>query len=134
MNKSTSNFGWEAELQIDRSWAAPKLRRSLASVPRASSSDNRAPLNERDKSLSPLVRPWVASLPADARPHFLCTHYPRIANRIAICWPDVGLTVGLFDQFFVDRRGTRRGFPPKALCELTVLRRFALRRLNRRAA
>jgi hypothetical protein len=131
MNKSTTNLGWEPELQSDRTWAAPKRGRAPVSTPRLPSRENRTPLNERDRTLSPLVKPWVATLPVDAKPDFLCLYYPRIVNRIAICWPDVALTIDLFDQFFTDRRGTRRGFPPKALCELSALRKFALRRLHR---
>jgi hypothetical protein len=89
---------------------------------------HRTPPSEGDKTLSKLVPVWLDSLPPEARPHFLCEAFPRIANRLALCWPDPGLTVRLLDDFFLDKRGTRQGFPQKATSELHTLRQIASRR------
>jgi hypothetical protein len=91
---------------------------------------HRAPPSERDQKLSKLVPIWLESLPPEARPDFLCEAFPRIANRLALCWPDPALTVRLLDDFFLDKRGTRQGFPKKATHELHTLRELASRRGN----
>ncbi|HEY4067175.1 MAG TPA: hypothetical protein VGM74_09800 [Burkholderiaceae bacterium] len=130
MNKPTRGYGWEHELKSERSWSVPERRLPSVPVPPAHSEADRAQASERDKTLSPLVPPWIASLPMEAKPVFLCERYARIANRLAMCWPDAKLALGLLDEYFVDTRGTRRGFPPEALRELTALRQFARRRVS----
>ena len=96
-------------------------RRSPLMTPEA----KRAPPSQCDKAPSRLVPRWLESLPEATRPVFLCDHFPRIANRLALCWADAPLTVRLLDEFFQDKRGTRRGFPPEATAELKALRRLA---------
>lgn len=88
----------------------------------------RAPLRPQDLALSEIARRWIESLPPDERPTALAAQYPRIANRIALCWGDPALTAQLFDQLLVDRRGSRRGFPPAVRSELLALRDHAARR------
>ena len=73
---------------------------------------------------------WLATLPPDVRPHELCTHYPRIANRLAVCWRDIGLIDHLLDELLVDRRHDRQGFPETVLKEITRLYDFHERRLQ----
>lgn len=90
----------------------------------------RAPPNPSDMKPSPLVPRWMDSLPSEARAHYLCAHFPRIANRLALCWADPALTLRLLDDFLLDKRGTRRGFPSDALNELTRLRQLASRLLT----
>jgi hypothetical protein len=94
---------------------------------------SRSPPSDVDRSLSALVSPWLESLAPDVRPCYLCTHFPRIANRLALCWPDAALTVRLLDDFFLDKRGTRKGFPPQATNELKKLRQVASRRASPKA-
>ena len=101
-------------------------RRSPLMEPEA----KRAPPSESDKSLSRLVPLWLEQLPAGSRPHYLCARFPRIANRLALCWADPALAVRLLDDFFADKRGTRLGFPPKARNELMHLRQLAARGLK----
>ncbi len=113
-----SNFG-----ALDRKLPP---RRSPLMEPEA----RRAPLSESDKSLSRLVPTWLESLPVESRPNYLCAHFPRIANRLALCWADPALAVRLLDDFFADKRGTRLGFPPKARNELMHLRQLAARGLK----
>ena len=56
------------------------------------------------------------------RPERLCARYPRVANRLALCWAELDLTERLFDDLLNDRRGGRRGFPAPVLVELRALR------------
>ena len=83
-------------------------------------------------TLSMLVASWVDSLTPESRPHGLCTQFPRIANRLALCWSDPVLSKLLLDDFFTDKRGSRRGFPPKVLKELTQLRQLVTQNSNRK--
>jgi hypothetical protein len=132
MTKSPQAAGWEHELTTGRSWTLRSRRPVPTPAQRAlaAAKARRAPPNPADKTLSPDVPRWLASLPTDARPSFLCANFPRIVNRIAACWPDPALAVGMLDQFFIDKRGGRRGFPLQAVCELTGLRKLAIRRMN----
>ncbi|MEO6660932.1 MAG: hypothetical protein ABIN44_11605 [Burkholderiaceae bacterium] len=88
----------------------------------------RYPLGERDKSLSPVARSWFRALPVPLRPNDLCSHYPRVANRLALCWPDRALTECLFNDLLLDKRGGRKGFPSEIAAELLRLRRLSLSR------
>jgi hypothetical protein len=67
---------------------------------------------------------WLKTLPYDVRPVELCSRYPRVGNRLALCWRDGAQTERLFDELLLDRRGTRKGFPPPVAEELLRLRRF----------
>lgn len=155
MIKLTQIFGWEHEPAderpsefmtsrfaepsafaalgpLGRTGRAPALpaRKSPLLTPEAS----RAPHAERDKTLSRLVPRWRESLPPESTPDYLCVHFPRIANRLALCWADPALALHLLDELLRDRRGGRRGFPAEALDELKSLRRVALRRLGPKRA
>jgi hypothetical protein len=90
----------------------------------------RAPPSQFDAVLTPLVEIWMEVLPAHAHPRLLNKQFPRISNRLALCWPDPALTVRLLDNFITDKRGTRRGFPRGPLEELRVLRKLAAERLR----
>jgi len=90
-------------------------------------STRRAPLRPQDLSLSEIARRWIESLPADERPTALATQYPRIANRLALCWNDAALVGKVLDDLLVDRRGGRRGFPPAVRQDLLRLRTMGAR-------
>ena len=79
---------------------------------------------ESDNALNGTARHWLRSLPARRRPLRLCTDYPRVANRLAWCWPDAELSAQAIDDLLIDRRGGRRGFPPLVQRELRRLREF----------
>ena len=111
--------------KTDRPPALP-ARKSPLMTPEA----GRATPSERDRTLSPLVPRWLESLPPESKAHYLCAHFPRIANRLALCWADPALALHLLDELFRDRRGGRRGFPAEALDELRSLRRVALHRVG----
>ncbi|MEO6745447.1 MAG: hypothetical protein ABIS28_16125 [Caldimonas sp.] len=90
----------------------------------------RALRNAQDDTLSPAAHAWVRSLPAAMRPLELCNVYPRIANRLARCWDDIGQTHDVFNDLLVDRRGGRKGFPSPIASELLRLQAFHERRLT----
>jgi hypothetical protein len=85
----------------------------------------RSPPRPQDLVLSSVAREWVEGLPARARPTALAAQFPRIANRLALCWRDPALTLQVLDQFLVDRRGDRQGFPAAVREDLIALRDLA---------
>lgn len=84
----------------------------------------RSRLRDRDKSLAPEAVAWLDSLPHLLRPIDLTTRYPRIANRLALLWPDAHLTEIYFLSLLVDKRGGRRGFASHITEELMALRSY----------
>jgi hypothetical protein len=82
----------------------------------------RRPERQQDRELTENAVLWANGLPSRLRPNLLLARYPRVANRLALCWPDKGLTQHLFDDLLVDKRGGRRGFPPPVRAELVQLR------------
>jgi hypothetical protein len=92
----------------------------------------RSPSRPQDQVLSAVARRWLATLPSSVLPRELCAQYPRIANRLALCWSDARLTEQVFDSLLVDRRGGRRGFSKDVREELMVLDDY--HRHQRRAA
>lgn len=93
--------------------------RSLSSLPVF----QRDPPKPQDLALSPIADRWLSTLPDTCRPEQLPRRYPRIVNRIALCWPDRELAEQVFEALIVDRRGARCGFPPGIREELDSLRR-----------
>ena len=77
-----------------------------------------------DHVLSGSTYAWLKTLPYAVRPVELCSRYPRVGNRLALCWSDPAQTERLFDDLLLDRRGKRKGFPPSVAEELVYLRRF----------
>lgn len=88
----------------------------------------RAPVRPQDSSLGEVARRWLATLPSSVLPRELCAQYPRIANRLALCWSDTRLTDQVLDSLLVDRRGGRRGFPHEVREELAALDAYHRRR------
>ncbi len=77
-----------------------------------------------DGALNGTARGWLRKLPARRRPLRLCMAYPRVANRIAWCWPDTELSTRVLDELLIDRRGGRRGFGVVINRELQRLQDF----------
>jgi hypothetical protein len=84
----------------------------------------RGPQRPMDAVLSSMARDWLETLPGPMRPAELCAAYPRVANRLALCWNDPALTERLLDDLLIGRRGKRKGFPRPVAEELLRLRRF----------
>jgi hypothetical protein len=94
-----------------------------------------------ETSLSTLVRPqadtaadgarlhprtigWLQALPRSVRPVETLGSYPRLLNRMALCWPDPDLAERLFDDLLINRRDGRVGFSATVTAELMALREF----------
>lgn len=88
----------------------------------------RAPERLRDQELSTKGARWMAWLPADVRPQTLAAHYPRIVNKLATCWRDIGITDRLLEELLLDERGDRVGFAPAIVLELEAVQRLHLLR------
>jgi len=84
--------------------------------------------NPKDTRVSKLALIWVENLPPQAIPIYLCEHFPRIVNRLALCWADHELAIRRLDDLLKDKRGSRQGFPADALREITSLRELAASR------
>jgi hypothetical protein len=90
----------------------------------------RGPLVDDDVVLQSPTHLWLRDLSRAVHPTRLCRHHPRIANRIAKHWPDPKRTEKLLHDLMVDRRGNRRGFPPRIAEEIDRLYRHNAGRLN----
>lgn len=75
-----------------------------------------------DQALSPLATAWCNSLHPRHRPTQLCALFPRLANRLALCWDDAALASRVLDDLVLDKRRHRAGFPPEVSQELIRLR------------
>jgi hypothetical protein len=71
----------------------------------------------------PRTLAWAATLPADVQPTALIRLYGRIANVLALDWNDPLAIAADFDQLLIDRRVSRKGFPPIIVTELRALAR-----------
>lgn len=80
--------------------------------------------------LSSLGQRWVKALPVAVRPLELCNRFPRIANRLALCWNYVDLVESVFNELLVDHRGGREGFPRPIANELLRLHAYHEARLR----
>jgi len=86
------------------------------------STDRRAQISQ--EPLLGVTRAWLASLPPDVRPTALAEQFPRIANRLRHLWKQAARCEEYLDDLIVDRRCSRKGFPPQISQELTVLREY----------
>jgi len=85
----------------------------------------RAP-RHTDRALTDVTRTWLHHLPLRRRPLRLAAQFPRVANRIALCWGEAALAEQVLADLLVDRRGGRRGFPVLVTRELQRLRDYRL--------
>jgi hypothetical protein len=143
MIKQSQLFGWEHEPAVERASAFmhstqfgslstyARLDSIIASNDRKAappSAAKREPPNIRDQALSSFAQAWLDSLPEKLRPVELAACFPRIANRIALCWADPVLTERFFEALYADGRIGRKGFPYEVAEELALLREDAVRR------
>jgi hypothetical protein len=85
----------------------------------------RAP-RQTDSVLTDVTRTWLHRLPLRRRPLRLAAQFPRVANRIALCWGEAALAEQVLADLLVDRRGGRCGFPVLVTRELQRLRDYRL--------
>jgi len=90
----------------------------------------RAPLGDDDVVLQSPTHEWLRDISRAVHPTQLCRHHPRVANRIAKHWSDPKRTEKLLSSLMADRRGFRRGFPPRIADEIDRLYRYNAGRLN----
>ena len=82
---------------------------------------HRAPVRQRDETLSAAALDWLADLPDDFRAEALAERFPRIANRFAQLWLDPGLVEHYLDELLQPQRPGRQGFSPEVTAELQSL-------------
>jgi hypothetical protein len=114
-----------------------EARRSLDGKPEKPGADQSTDKRTRipEEPLLDVTETWLASLPQDVRPMELARQFPRIANRLCQLWKQVARCEEYLDALLVDRRGTRKGFPPEITQELEVLREcYALLHPDSRSA
>jgi hypothetical protein len=114
-----ASFSHERELRAERAPPPPAPGEKAWELLRSQS-------NLRDKTLTTLAKAWRDSLPAESQPRVLCERYPRIANRLALCWSDPVLTDAVMRDLLAPRRSGRKGFPEEVRCELVVLQAAAM--------
>ena len=105
-----------------------RVRRRPSSVTLKTGRAARSPVPD-DDTLSSTALSWLRQLPVSVRPKELCGVYPRLANRIALCWDDLALVDEIFNELLLDRRGGRAGFPSLVAAELLRLHALHERRL-----
>jgi len=69
-------------------------------------------------------------LPPDVRPTALAERFPRIVNLITLEWSNLRGTQKLLDDYVMDRRGGRSGFPSQITKELKALQHYAYTKLR----
>jgi hypothetical protein len=92
--------------------------------PQPATATARRPPRASDNALNGTARHWLRKLPERRRPLRLCEHYPRVANRIAFCWPEPAMSRQILEDLLVDKRGNRRGFPSSVQRELRRLAEY----------
>lgn len=118
-----SFFGWGAP-HARSAAAKTSPARPVAAEPTTDSGWQRLREQPRPQNLvlSPLAAAWCDALPPRQRPTQLCVRFPRVANRLALCWNDPALASRVLDGLVVDKRRNRAGFPPEVSQELIQLR------------
>ncbi len=118
-----SFFGWGARNARSAATRTYPARRPTAEPTTESGWQRlREQPRPQDLVLSPLARTWCDGLSQHHRPEQLCARFPRVANRLALCWNDPELASRVLDDLVVDKRRNRAGFPPEVSQELIQLR------------
>jgi hypothetical protein len=113
-------FKYEPQRRADRAFPASK-EQDLAKQQLEAMRLLRSAPNPRDRTLSKVAEEWRDRVALRLPTQAVCERYPRIANRIALCWSDRVLTERLLDDLLRDRRGGRNGFPEPVHAELVAL-------------
>lgn len=69
---------------------------------------------------------WLSNLDEKQRPEMLSGQFPRIANKLALLWPDPLATLAYLDELMFDKRGNRQGFPIAISLELATLKEMVV--------
>jgi len=105
---------------------SPGVRTSSQQVPVALDKHQR--LRKATPAETPLRRTldWAESLPPRVRPKSLLRQYARVANLIAATWADLESFETYMESLLIDKRGSRKGFPPDVMAELHALELYRL--------
>ena len=125
-------FGWgssrrpAAAATAQRPAAAATAQRPASEIVKATAEVDwarvRSPVRPQDLVLSPMAQAWLASFGPQEQPSALCQRFPRIANRLALCWGDLSLAARVLDHLTMDERVGRAGYPPEVTKDLLTLR------------
>lgn len=77
---------------------------------------------------------WKSNLDEKQRPEMLAGQFPRIANKLAMLWPDPVATLAYLDELMFDKRGNRQGFPIAISLELATLKELVVDQQASKAA
>ena len=69
---------------------------------------------------------WMSSFAEEKKPNMLAGQFPRIANKLALIWPDALATQAYLDELMFDKRGNRQGFPIAISLELATLKELVV--------
>lgn len=117
-----SFFGWGTRKTRGAASRDTASRRFVEPTTESGWQRLREPPRPQDLVLSSLAQRWCESLQQRYRPTQLCTLFPRLANRLALCWNDEVLASQVLDDLVVGKRRNRTGFPPAVSQELIRLR------------
>jgi hypothetical protein len=93
-------------------------------------SHSRAAPMDDDRVMQSHTHAWLRSIPNGVHPKQLCRHYPRIANRIAVNWQHLHVLDRLLTDLMIDKRGDRKGFPPRIRQEIERLYGYHAKRMT----
>jgi hypothetical protein len=116
--------GRERQMQYPNSMKSVTGAAQCASSTTTDWSKERATPRPSDVQLGGLAIAWSLRLDPAICPAELIKLYPRVANRLALCWADPILAGRLLDSLIKDRRGGRKGFPAAVRAELVGLRKL----------
>ncbi len=63
----------------------------------------------------------IATLPKDLSLLHLYSDFPHVLNKLAAAWSHAPVFYALMDQYLLDKRGDRQGFPFRVAVELSRL-------------
>lgn len=82
----------------------------------------RAPVDNEPAVLTDEAIAWILALHPSIRPHALARQFPRIANILATLWERPVVFDARLDEYMLDDRGTRQGFPFDVAMDLANLK------------
>jgi hypothetical protein len=125
----------DRSLDNDPQWERLMLKADRAPLPRQPAhgikprpAQDVAYLRKADPAnhLLPASQRWLTSMPVEARPQALTTHYARIVNLIAQHWNDRDACAAYFNDLLIDHRGNRQGFPAPVQADIRALQQYFL--------
>lgn len=82
----------------------------------------RKPQDPAQIRLKETTMKWLLAFPAESRPLALAKKYPRIANLLAELWPFPAQFEAKLNEYMLDDRPSRQGFPPDVAMDFAKLK------------